>query len=648
VRDRDKHIYKMVDRLEVLAFSILGKRFMPIWVILLLDLTMVGLSFFFAWLLLTDFHVEGLVEAVRLQGLALLLISYGLSFVLYRSYEGAFRHTGVRDLLRLSLASVSATVTAYLISRSVTMFLPHAERYLPVAFLILHGFTFIMGVLGLRLFVKLAYSRFILKTTGRKEVGALIYGAGVTGITVRNAIRQDPKSNTEVVGFIDDNPALVGKRIDGVKIFSFEEVFNERFLRRHNIHRVVWSIQADLDTSFHKVGDACLSFSLQFQRVPKIDDWIDGSLSTNQLRRVRIEDLLNRTPIRLNNENIMSFLRGKRVLVTGAAGSIGSEIARQVLHYNPECLIVVDNGETAMYELLSDIERKLGRRDDLISYIGDVTRQNRMEEIFARTKPEVVFHAAAYKHVPLMEENAKEAVRVNIMGTKIVSEAAIRHGVKKFVMVSTDKAVNPSNVMGASKRSAEILVQGLQKESQTEFITTRFGNVLGSNGSVIPVFRRQIENRENLTITHRDIVRYFMTIPEAVQLVLEAGTMGRGGEIFVFDMGEPVRIYDLAEKMIKLSGLTLDKDIRIVETGLRPGEKLYEELLGDTENTVPTHNPKIMIAKVAEGDWVAQGDCLEGLVLGCLNGASDEDLVRLLKNLVPEYRSLNSGYSRLD
>jgi len=284
----------------------------------------------------------------------------------------------------------------------------------------------------------------------------------------------------------------------------------------------------------------------------------------------------------------------------------------------------------------------------LISFMGDVTRENRMEEIFSQCKPDVVFHAAAYKHVPLMEENAKEAVRVNVVGTQVVAEASIRHGVKKFVMISTDKAVNPSNVMGATKRTAEILVQELNNKHETEFIMTRFGNVLGSNGSVIPLFRKQIENRENVTVTHKDIVRYFMTIPEAVQLVLEAGTMGHGGEIFVFDMGQPVRIYDLAVKMIKLSGLTLGRDIRIIETGLRPGEKLYEELLGDLENTIPTHNPKIMIAQISTKSSVQLEPLLERLSNGSLNGASDLELVKTIKELVPEYRSLNSEFASLD
>ena len=391
-----------------------------------------------------------------------------------------------------------------------------------------------------------------------------------------------------------------------------------------------------------------MTYGLSFERTPNIKDWIGGNLSQKQLRKVKIEDLLNRRPISLENTQVENFLKGKRVLVTGAAGSIGSEICRQVLSYGPENLIMVDNGETPMYEVLNELARGGVDMSKIQSYMCDVTREYRVNEIFRKEKPEVVFHAAAYKHVPLMEENPKEAVRVNVMGTKIVAEAAIAVGAEKFVMVSTDKAVNPSNVMGATKRTAEILVQSLRGKGKTEFVITRFGNVLGSNGSVIPVFRKQIENRENITVTHRDIVRYFMTIPEAVQLVLEAGTMGNGGEIFVFDMGEPVRIYDLAVKMVKLSGLELGRDIEIVFSGLRPGEKLYEELLNDAESTLPTHHPKIMKAKVREYDGVLVSALVERMSGAALNGSTDMDLVRLLKELVPEYVSMNSEFQKLD
>ena len=638
----------MKTKIEDLVLNILGKRYLPIWLILLIDLSMVLISYIFAELLLTNFSVPNIATIERLQPMALVTFCFGVSFVVFKSYEGAFRHTGARDLSRLFIATIVALSVVYGISRFLTTTLLYDMKNLTLAFLILQGFTFSMGVLGLRLFVKLSYGRFVLKTSGRKEIGVLIYGAGVTGITVRNAIRQDPKSNTEVVGFVDDNEKVVGKRIDGIKVYSFDEVFDEKFLTKNKVKGVVWSIQKEVGTSFHKVGDACIAHTLTFQRVPNIKDWIGGTLSSNQLRKVRIEDLLNRTPISLDHKEITSFIKGKRVLVTGAAGSIGSEICRQVLHYAPESLTIVDIAETPMNDLVLELN-KIGLMFERVkTFIGDVTRENRINEIFEAVKPEVVFHAAAYKHVPMMENNAKEAVRVNVFGTKLVAQASIHYGVKKFVMISTDKAVNPANVMGATKRSAEILVQSLNTQGKTEFITTRFGNVLGSNGSVIPLFRRQIENREDLTVTHKDIVRYFMTIPEAVQLVLEAGTMGNGGEIFVFDMGKAVRIYDLAEKMVKLSGLTLNQDIRIVETGLRPGEKLYEELLSDAESTIPTHHPKIMIAKVRQYSTETIDPIFNQMTYSSMNGSTDSDMVKLLKQLVPEFISLNSEYSKLD
>ena len=638
----------MKTKIEDLVLNILGKRYLPIWLILLIDLSMVLISYIFAELLLTNFSVPNIATIERLQPMALVTFCFGVSFVIFKSYEGAFRHTGARDLSRLFIATIVALSVVYGISRFLTTTLLYDMKNLTLAFLILQGFTFSMGVLGLRLFVKLSYGRFVLKTSGRKEIGVLIYGAGVTGITVRNAIRQDPKSNTEVVGFVDDNEKVVGKRIDGIKVYSFDEVFDEKFLNKNKVKGVVWSIQKEVGTSFHKVGDACIAHTLTFQRVPNIKDWIGGTLSSNQLRKVRIEDLLNRTPISLDHKEITSFIKGKRVLVTGAAGSIGSEICRQVLHYAPESLTIVDIAETPMNDLVLELGKIGVMFERVKTYIGDVTRENRINEIFDAVKPEVVFHAAAYKHVPMMENNAKEAVKVNVFGTKLVAQASIKYGVKKFVMISTDKAVNPANVMGATKRSAEILVQSLNTQGKTEFITTRFGNVLGSNGSVIPLFRRQIENREDLTVTHKDIVRYFMTIPEAVQLVLEAGTMGKGGEIFVFDMGKAVRIYDLAEKMVKLSGLTLNQDIRIVETGLRPGEKLYEELLSDAESTIPTHHPKIMIAKVRQYSAETIDPIFNQMTYSSMNGSTDNDMVKLLKQLVPEFISLNSEYSKLD
>ena len=634
--------------LENWVVNILGKRYLPVWLILVMDLTIVGFSFLFALLLLTNFSFDKIYSIERLQVLFLEELAYGLSFVIFSSYQSAFRHTGVKDLTRLVLGSVLAQLIAYAVTRVAAYYEVFDVNNLSIAFLILQGFTFMMGVLGLRLFVKLVYSRYILNSTSKQLVGVLIYGAGTTGITVRNAINQDRNSGLEVIGFIDDNPNLVGKRIDGIKIYSFEEAFSLKFLRKNKIVDVIWSIQSEIGTSFHQVGDTCLGYNLTFHKVPNIHDWIGGALSRNQLKRVKIEDLLNRTVLNLENPQLRQFIEGRRVLVTGAAGSIGSELCRQILYYRPSKLILFDNAETPMNDLLLDLDKHDQFNNNVLGVIGDVTRENRVEETFNMYLPELVFHAAAYKHVPMMEINAKEAVRVNVEGTRLVAEMAVKVGVSKFVMISTDKAINPTNVMGATKRAAEILIQNIAGKSKTEFITTRFGNVLGSNGSVIPLFRRQIENRENVTVTHKDIIRYFMTIPEACQLVFQAATMGKGGEIFVFDMGKPVKIYDLAVKMIKLSGLTLDTDIKIVETGLRPGEKLYEELLSNTENTLPTHHPKILISKVREYKDEEIASVFGKLGYAALNGATDRDLVIMLKGLIPEYKSENSIYQELD
>jgi FlaA1/EpsC-like NDP-sugar epimerase len=505
-----------------------------------------------------------------------------------------------------------------------------------------------MSVTGVRLFVKLVYSRYILNPSSKKGQGVLIYGAGTTGVTVRNAIKNDRAAFRDVVGFVDDNPKLQGKSIDGVRVYSSDRAFEKEFLEENKVLEVIWSIQSIKGASFYHAGDLCIENNLQFHRVPNIKEWIGGNLSSQQIKKVKIEDLLNRSVITLENENLQTFIHGKVVLVTGAAGSIGSELCRQILFYQPAKLVMLDNAETPMNDLLLELKSTSNTLDNLVCAIGDVTRENRVQEIFDRHKPEIVFHAAAYKHVPMMEINAKEAVKVNVEGTRIVAENAIKSGTKKFVLISTDKAVNPTNVMGATKRAAEILIQNLTSSGKTEFITTRFGNVLGSNGSVIPLFHKQIENRQPLTVTHRDVVRYFMTIPEACQLVFEAATMGKGGEIFVFDMGDPVRIYDLAVKMIRLSGFVPNKDIQIIETGLRPGEKLYEELLTDTEKTLPTHHPKIMIAKVSGPSTDISIDLLEKITYAALNGSTDVNLVGDLKMLIPEFISMNSEYTKLD
>jgi FlaA1/EpsC-like NDP-sugar epimerase len=633
---------------EIWVVRLLSRKHLPTWLVLLIDFFLVICAYFGAQLLLTNFDLDKFVSYNSVQEISIVLFCFGGCFFWFKTYIGAFRHTGVRDLLRLGYSSISAAILITVFSFAADYFNWFDTKTLTLNLVILQSVTFLLSVTGVRLFVKLVYSRYILNPTNKKNRGILVFGAGATGVTVRNAIKQDRNSNRDVIAFIDDNPKLQGKSIDGIKVVSIDHAFNPDFIEQHKIKEVVWSVQNTGGDSFFNVGELCIQNNIEFHKVPNIKDWIGGNLSRKQIKRVRIEDLLNRTVISLENRNLSNFISNKTILVTGAAGSIGSEICRQILFYGPKNLILFDNAETPMHDLYLELRSSVSFSNNVVCLIGDVTRANRVEEVFSTYKPQIVFHAAAYKHVPMMEVNAKEAIKVNIKGTKLVSETAIAHGASKFVLISTDKAVNPTNVMGATKRAAEIFVQNISNKGNTEFITTRFGNVLGSNGSVIPLFRKQIENRQPLTVTHRDVIRYFMTIPEACQLVFEAATMGKGGEIFVFDMGDPVRIYDLAEKMIRLSGLVLGQDISIVETGLRPGEKLYEELLSNHETTLPTHHPKIMIAKVSNGTGDAGKEVFESLSYGALNGVSDVELVGILKSLIPEYKSENSDYAILD
>jgi FlaA1/EpsC-like NDP-sugar epimerase len=395
-----------------------------------------------------------------------------------------------------------------------------------------------------------------------------------------------------------------------------------------------------------KIIDKCLELNIHISSVPPIDRWMNGEFTANQIQRVKIEDLLGRKEIKLNEENINLQIKDKVILITGGAGSIGSEMARQILKYSPKQLVLLDQAESPIYELDMELRSKFKECNWEI-VIADVSNYTRMKNVFEAFEPQVVFHAAAYKHVPLMERNPAEAIKVNIQGTKILADLASENGVAEFVMVSTDKAVNPTNVMGASKRIAEIYIQSLNKESKTKFITTRFGNVLGSNGSVIPLFKKQIEQGGPLTVTHEEVTRFFMTIPEACQLVLEAGSMGKGGEIFVFDMGESVKIIDLAKKMIQLSGLEINTDIEIKITGLRPGEKLYEELLNNEENTSPTHHDKILIGKVREYNLTEVQENVEKLI-NAYSSQNNDALVKQMKEIVPEFKSNNSVFTKLD
>jgi len=569
-----------------------------------------------------------------------------------RSHIGVIRHTGVSDAWNIfkgsGIAFIILAATSYVSLKFFKEDLTYL--YIPNSILLVHFLLNVVVLIGTRFVIKLLYARF-QSTKELKATNVMIYGAGSSGIITMNTLRHDSRREYQIVNFIDDNTGKIGKSIEGIPILSKEKAFSDPYLNKHKLDLVIISIQETLSPSKrNEIVDLSLKYNLQVKVVPPIRNWIQGELSTKQIKSVRIEDLLERAPIVLDNENISRELSGKRVLVTGAAGSIGSEIVRQCLFYSPESLILLDQAESALYELENEIkgrQKKFGEVARCV--IGDVRDAGRMKKVFTTYRPQIVFHAAAYKHVPLMEDNPYEAVGVNVLGTKNIADLAVEFGAEKFVMVSTDKAVNPTNVMGATKRTAELYTQslGAKGNSKTQFITTRFGNVLGSNGSVIPLFRKQIEKGGPITLTHRDITRYFMTIPEACNLVLEAGSMGKGGEIFVFDMGESVKIFDLARKMIKLSGLQLGKDIEIVEVGLRPGEKLYEELLTGKEDTVPTHHHKIMIAKTDKLEYDQMMWSLDRLNTAYLSHNNNE-LVASLKFIVPEFISNNSVFESLD
>ncbi|MCC5918107.1 MAG: polysaccharide biosynthesis protein [Cryomorphaceae bacterium] len=477
----------------------------------------------------------------------------------------------------------------------------------------------------------------------------IICGLGKIANATRECLESELFTKFEVVAIIYEDSSVQEKLSGDILHVGLEEALQSGFIVENNIHQL---IIADPELSFEKrkmLIECCLELKIHVRIVPPLAQWIKGKLTNGQILGVEIEDLLERDAINLNSKIIGSLLQNKTICITGAAGSIGSEILRQVLHYSPAKVIAIDQAESALYEVEMDLLHNRtnhhGRTDFVIA---DITREERMEKLFEQYNPEIIFHAAAYKHVPLMEAHPYEAVKVNVFGTKTVVDLAVRFGVEKFVMVSTDKAVNPTNVMGASKRIAEMYVQSFCKDQyDTKFITTRFGNVLGSNGSVIPLFRKQIGRGGPVTITHPDITRYFMTIPEACNLVLEAGAMGSGGEIFVFDMGESVKIADLARNMIRLSGLELGQDIEIKYTGLRPGEKLYEELLATNEGTRPTHHDKIMIADIRHVDKEHIEYMLKAMH-EALNTAKPEELVRLMKQMVKEFKSNNSIFAKLD
>lgn len=612
--------------------------------VLLMDVALF-VAAFFAMEMFRSFGAEEFSSRGVLVKFITSLMLTTIFFLTSGSYRGIIRHAGISDIYKILFATIGPLLICWGVNLINNQFSPlivsyhHLLSYRESLTLYL-----ILGMLMIisRLTLQRIYNDYFRRR--RPSVNVIIYGAGAAGIIASNALHQDRVYEYHIVAFIDDDMSKVNQELDGVPVMRMRNVLQEGFIKRKKIRQLIIAIPSIRLSHKQAITNRALNLGLTVKAVPHISTWMDGTFSSNQIEDIKIEDLLEREPIKMDNVNIVREVVDKVVLVTGAAGSIGSEICRQLMRYQPKKVVMLDQAESPMYDLQFELRNTYSDQLDRMAFvIANIKDRRRMEEVFDLYQPQLVYHAAAYKHVPFMEENPYEAVYVNVFGTRNIADLSIQHGVQKFVMISTDKAVNPTNIMGASKRMAEIYIQSRSTE-QTHFVTTRFGNVLGSNGSVIPLFKKQLAAGGPLTVTHRDIIRYFMTIPEACNLVLEAGAMGAGGDIFVFDMGKPVKIYDMARKMIQLSG---KQGIEIKEIGLRPGEKLYEELLATKENTIPTYHPKIMRAEVRRYPLDAIDREYNELhdILATLD---DMKIVAKMKGIVPEFRSNNSIYCKLD
>jgi len=615
----------------------------PRWIILVVDLLINLFALLFAYVIRFDLDSQSVLiqeEWDKFSNYIWLFIAVKfLVFYSFQIHKGLIRHTSTQDLNRIFFA-VSTCSLIYLSFGVVRYYFVDGYYFMPTSVVIVEFLASFSFTVGSRFVIKLIYLE-SLKSKEEYE-NIVIYGAGVSGLITKKTIQNDTINNQKVICYIDDNSKLWDTRIEGVKVYGPNELNN--LYKKHNIDTVIIAIQNPKAERRKALLDECIDLKIKVQKVPNPKSWINGEFSSKQFVKAKIEDLLGREEIKLSEAKIKNSINDKVILVTGAAGSIGSGLVKQIANFKPRLVILFDQAESALYDLQWDLHEAFPELNYEI-VIGDVTHKMRVVNLIKSFKPQIIFHAAAYKHVPLMELNPSEAVKTNVLGTKILADLSSEFNVEKFIFISTDKAVNPTNVMGATKRAAEIYVQHKNSISSTQYITTRFGNVLGSNGSVIPLFQKQIENGGPITITDERINRFFMSIPEACQLVLEAGTMGKGGEIYVFDMGESVKIIDLAKKMITLSGLTINKDIEIKITGLRPGEKLYEELLANEENTIPTHHEKILIAKTSVKKDM--GHKIDELI-DVIDGQKNNQLVLILKNLIPEYVSKNSEFEELD
>lgn len=631
------------------------------WIIFTIDIFLSIIALLFAIILQHNFKITGIDFLAFYKAVVMVVIINSLVFYSVKTFAGIVRYTSAQDSFRILFAVILSSLILFF-AHAIAIVVTGEHVVSNVAIVIFTLFSFLL-LITYRVIVK--YFFMYIKNANLDKRRIIIYGAGEAGVATKRTFDHDAKVNKTIIAFVDDDMRKVGKTIDGVRILDAGGL--EHLIVKHEVDEIIFASYTIPLERKNQVVDICLENEVKILNIPSPEVWARGEVTTAQIQNINIEDLLNRKTIEIDIDGIQNQLKGKRILITGAAGSIGSEIVRQLLKFETGLIILCDQSETALHHIYLELEEHHANTN-FHAFVGDVKDQKRMQYLFETYKPHYVYHAAAYKHVPLMEGNPAEAIKTNVMGTKTIADLSVKYGVQKFVMISTDKAVNPTNVMGASKRIAEIYVQSLNNSLNnpdlifsnglsylndsnvkpiTKFITTRFGNVLGSNGSVIPRFKQQIEKGGPVTVTHPEITRYFMTIPEACRLVLEAGCMGKGGEIYIFDMGKSVKIVELAKKMIRLAGLVPNQDIKISYSGLRPGEKLFEELLNDSENTIPTHHEKIMIGQVREYIF----NEIEVQIYQLLLYASSNNtrqVVQQMKVIVPEFISKNSVYEELD
>lgn len=612
----------------------------PRWIIFAIDVCLSLFSIAIACLVLTNFQLDKIVWNSLVKIMMVVMGVRVISFILGRTYSGIIRYTGTEDVLRIFYVLTAGELVLLLFNAGFFIF--DQTFFIPLGFLLIEYMVLMCIMTVSRLFVKITFAQYLDAEKVKKNV--IICGSDEYGMMAKHALDNAVDASNNILAFVDMNDKKAGKVLEGVKIYKSQAL--AYLLKRYNVNKVVIAKKLLAQDKKRKLIETCLKYNVNVLEVPQFESWINGELNIRHIKNIKIEDLLDRGVIELDDNALRKQLLNKTILVTGAAGSIGSEIVRQLTRFKPARIILFDEAESPLYDIQLELSEKF-RFNDYVIEMGDVREYQRVEKVFLKYKPDIVYHAAAYKHVPMVELLPLEGIKTNVFGTKNVADLAVKYGVDKFVMISTDKAVNPTNVMGCTKRIAEIYIQSLNSKSETSFITTRFGNVLGSNGSVIPRFTKQIEAGGPVTVTHPDITRFFMTIPEACQLVLQAGALGEGGEIFVFDMGESVKIVDLARKMIKLSGFEVGKDIHIVFTGLRPGEKLYEEVLNVKETTLPTPHKRIKRAKVREYDF-EEIKCEMQELSEIMKEGNTFEVVRKMKLIVPEFKSKNSVYEEID